>query len=157
MSGNGAKMPAQPITNPQAVLLAERDNAARYRLHVFLEQSGYRIIEAIDAIEAVESAQRELPDVLLLDLSLTGLDVIQAIKLIRMSPGLQYVPVLTSSNDGLRAIKFYLHVDELGEGYSDYLTKPLDLDELKETLQRLLAKTTDATAQSLSKAAVPTY
>ncbi len=147
MSSNSVRMPEQNIP-PQAILLAERDNDVRYVLHVFLEQAGYRIIEAVDAIEAVQSAQRELPDVILLDLNLTGLDVLQAIKLIRMSPGLQYVPVLTSSNDGLRAIKFYLHVDELGAGYSDYLTKPLDLDELKETLQRMLAKTMAATEQS---------
>lgn len=125
----------------------------RYMLHVSLEQAGYRIIEAVDAIEAVLLAQRELPDVIMFDLNLTRLDVLQAIKLIRMSPGLQHVPVLTSSTDGLCAIKFYLHLDELGEGYSDYLTKPLDLDELKETLQYMLTKTRAATALAKSQGA----
>jgi CheY-like chemotaxis protein len=133
-------MPEQNISLHK-VLLAEGDEAVRYVLHSFLELAGYRIVEAVDALEAVMLAQSELPDVILLDLSLTRLDVLEAIKLIRMSPGLQHVPVLTSSNDGLRAIKFYLHVDELGAGYSDYLTKPFDLGELQEILQKLLAKT----------------
>lgn len=144
-------MPEQN-TSSHTVLLAEGDEAVRYVLHSFLELAGYRIVEAVDGVEAVMMAQRELPDVILLDLSLTCLDVLEVIKLIRKSPGLQHVPVLTSSNDGLRAIKFYLHVDELGAGYSDYLTKPFDLGELQESLQKLLAKTIATSSPPAAKA-----
>ncbi len=126
-------------TARRTVLVVEDEEDVREMLRTFLEHRGYRVVEAGDGEAAIEVAGRERPDLIVLDLQLPKLDGVTAAQRIRQLPGLEQVPILTNSAYGTRGIDLFLRIDDLGDGQTDYLTKPLNLEELDEMIQRLLA------------------
>ena len=123
----------------RTVLVVEDEEDVREMLRTFLEHRGYRVVEAGDGEAAIEVAGRERPDLIMLDLQLPKLDGVTAAERIRQLPGLERVPILTNSAYGTRGIDLFLRIDTLGVGQTDYLTKPLNLVELDEMIQRLLS------------------
>ena len=119
----------------QAVLIVEDADDARYFMRLELEQLGYRVVEAENGLRAVEVAERERPDIILMDLSLPIMDGIAATEKIRATDGLDDVPII--------ALTAYQETDFREEakaaGFNGYLTKPIDLDWLGELLKGLLA------------------
>jgi CheY-like chemotaxis protein len=119
----------------QAVLIVEDADDARYFMRLELEQLGYRVVEAENGLRAVEVAERERPDIILMDLSLPIMDGIAATEKIRATDGLDEVPII--------ALTAYHETDFREEakaaGFDGYLTKPIDLDWLGELLKGLLA------------------
>jgi len=119
----------------QAVLIVEDADDARYFMRLELEQLGYRVVEAENGLRAVEVAERERPDIILMDLSLPIMDGIAATEKIRATDGLDEVPII--------ALTAYQETDFREEakaaGFDGYLTKPIDLDWLGELLKGLLA------------------
>ena len=119
----------------QAVLIVEDADDARYFMRLELEQLGYRVVEAENGLRAVEVAERERPDIILMDLSLPIMDGIAATEKIRATDGLDDVPII--------ALTAYQETDFREEakaaGFDGYLTKPIDLDWLGELLKGLLA------------------
>ena len=101
-----------------------------------LEMSGYRVLEAINGEEAVELAQRERPHLILMDLSLPQLDGLAATRRIRQHVDLRNVPIVAVSAHDTADF----HADALAAGCNDYVTKPIDFDQLEALLQRLLPK-----------------
>ena len=115
------------------ILLVEDVDDTRYFMRLELEHSGYRVIEAKDGKIAVELALREHPDVILMDLSLPGLNGFEATKLIRQDESMQSVPIIaisahqeTNFRQGAKA-----------SGFNAYVTKPIDIDSLHELISGL--------------------
>jgi CheY-like chemotaxis protein len=102
-----------------------------------LELNGYFVLEATDAHEAVEEAvdytRRERPDVILLDL-LQPQDGFNAVCRIRNGGGLGQVPIVLISNE--QEASFYAEV--LDAGCSEFVTRPVEFDQLKVLLEGLL-------------------
>ena len=101
-----------------------------------LEMSGYHVLEAINGEEAVEMAERELPGLILMDLSLPLLDGLAATRRIRQHEALRNVPIVAVSAHDTADF----HADALAAGCNDYVTKPIDFDQLEALLGRLLPK-----------------
>ena len=101
-----------------------------------LEMSGYRVLEAINGEEAVEMAERERPGLILMDLSLPLLDGLAATRRIRQHEALRNVPIVAVSAHDTADF----HADALAAGCNDYVTKPIDFDQLEALLGRLLPK-----------------
>lgn len=120
------------------ILIAEDNRDSRTMLCVFLQNHGYRVLEAENGAEAVRIAQEEIPDLILMDLHMPELDGIAAAKRIRNLRGLGDVPILANSADGKRGMEFFLSADELGTGFISYLTKPLNFKTLLEDIKMLL-------------------
>jgi two-component system cell cycle response regulator DivK len=123
-------MPANPT-----ILLVEDDEDTRYMMRLELEQRGYRVIEAEDGEKGVEMAQHEWADIILMDLSLPGIDGLEATKRIRNNGRMRRVPVVavtahqeTDFREGAKA-----------SGFDAYVTKPIDFDWLSELLAGLIA------------------
>src|SRR5919107_6147165 len=76
------------------VLVVEDFEDNRFMMRRLLEMSGYRVIEAVNGQEAVETARREHPDLILMDLSLPLLDGLAATRRIREQDGLSKVPIV---------------------------------------------------------------
>jgi CheY-like chemotaxis protein len=118
------------------VLLVEDTEDNRQMMRRLLEMSGYRVVEATNGKEAVDSALRVLPQIILMDLSLPFIDGLAATRRIRSLPGMSKVPIVAvSAHDSAD-----FHHDALQAGCDAYITKPIDYPQLEDTINRLLAR-----------------
>lgn len=102
-----------------------------------LEMAGYRVVEATDGEEAIELALAERPELILMDLSLPKLDGLAATRRIRQHGGLGRVPIVAvSAHDSPGS-----RTEALAAGCDEYVTKPIDFDQLNSLLNRLLPGT----------------
>ncbi len=122
---------------PPIVMVVEDFEDNRFMMRRLLEMSGYRVVEAINGEEAVELASREHPSLILMDLSLPLLDGLAATRRIRQVKELRHVPIVAVSAHDTADF----HADALAAGCNDYVTKPIDFDQLEALLSRLLPKT----------------
>jgi CheY-like chemotaxis protein len=120
----------------QTVLVVEDFEDNRFMMRRLLEMSGYHVLEAINGEEAIEIARRNLPDLILMDLSLPLLDGLAATRRIRQQAELRQVPIVAVSAHDTADF----HAEALAAGCNDYVTKPIDFDQLEKLLKRLLPK-----------------
>ena len=116
------------------VLVVEDFEDNRFMMRRLLELSGYRVIEAVDGQEAIELAEREHPAVILMDLGLPGLDGLTATRRIRLNPDLCDVPIIAVSAYDSPTI----HAKAMAAGCNDYVTKPINFDEIDSLMKRVL-------------------
>jgi CheY-like chemotaxis protein len=123
------------------VLLVE-DNLANLRLmqHIFVRRRDLDLISTTDPRQALALAQRHQPQLLLLDIQLPHLDGYQLLDLLRQA-GITTPVVAVSANampaDVARAV---------ASGFDDYLSKPIDIQRLLATIDRLLPERPAVTA-----------
>lgn len=118
------------------VLVVEDFEDNRFMMRRLLEMSGYRVVEAVNGNQAVEAAASEQPDIILMDLSLPQLDGLAATRRIREQQGSRRVPIVAvSAHDSAD-----FHAEALAAGCNEYVTKPIDFDQLVDLLSRLTAK-----------------
>jgi two-component system, cell cycle response regulator DivK len=118
------------------VLVVEDFEDNRFMMRRLLEMSGYRVVEAVNGNQAVEIAESERPDIILMDLSLPMLDGLAATRRIRERNGAGRVPIVAvSAHDSAD-----FHAEALAAGCNEYVTKPIDFDQLVGLLDRLLKK-----------------
>ena len=103
------------------VLLVE-DNAANLELMQYLlKASGYSILTATDGRQGVEVAERESPDVILMDLQLPIMNGYEAARLVKEVPALRDVPII--------AVTAFAMVGDrdkiLARGFDGYIAKPI--------------------------------
>ncbi len=116
------------------IMVVEDFEDNRFMMRRLLEMSGYRVVEAENGEEAVRRAGTEQPDLILMDLSLPLLDGLAATRQIRQNTELRHVPVVAVSAHDTADF----HAEALAAGCNEYVTKPIDFDELEEVLNRLL-------------------
>ena len=103
-------------------------------LLVQLLEDDYEVIEAVNGQEGVELAERERPDLILMDLSLPVMDGWEATRQLKANDKLRSIPVIALTAHAMKG-------DEekaLAAGCDDYLVKPLDEDELIAKIQKYL-------------------
>lgn len=116
------------------VMVVEDFEDNRFMMRRLLEMSGYSVLEAINGEEAVELAKRERPALILMDLSLPLLDGLAATRSIRQEADLRDIPIVAVSAHDTADF----HAEALAAGCNDYVTKPIDFDQLETLLKRLL-------------------
>lgn len=122
------------------VLVVDDDRALARALAINLKARGYDVEVALTGREALESASRSRPDVVVLDLGLPDIDGLEVLHGIR---GWTSVPVLVLSAREEQAEK----VAALDAGADDYVTKPFGMDELLARLRAALRRTSAATEE----------
>jgi len=103
-------------------------------LVVQLLEDKYHVIEAVNGQEGVELAERERPELILMDLSLPVMDGWEATRRIKANPDLRSIPVIALTAHAMVG-------DEkkaLAAGCDDYLVKPLDEDALMAKIAKYL-------------------
>jgi two-component system cell cycle response regulator DivK len=118
------------------VLVVEDFEDNRFMMRRLLEMSGYRVVEAVNGEQAVETAVSQRPDLILMDLSLPKLDGLAATRRIRQHDELARTPIVAVSAHDTTDF----HADALAAGCNEYVTKPIDFDQLESLLKRLLGK-----------------
>ncbi|HEX3281263.1 MAG TPA: response regulator [Pyrinomonadaceae bacterium] len=125
---------AEKDSQHKTVLIVEDSEDARYFMRLELEQLGYRIVEADNGEKAVEVAERERPDIILMDLSLPIMDGIAATEKIRACDGFKTVPVIAVTAHQETDFR----ADAKAAGFNAYVTKPIDMPWLSELIEGLL-------------------
>ncbi len=103
-------------------------------LVVQLLEDKYHVIEAVNGQEGVELAERERPELILMDLSLPVMDGWEATRRLKANDDLRSIPVIALTSHAMVG-------DEekaLAAGCDDYLVKPLDEDELMSRIAKYL-------------------
>lgn len=115
------------------ILIAEDVEENRHALRLLLKLSGYASLEAADGRAAVEIALREKPELVLMDLSLPELDGFGAVRELRAA-GAKVPIIIVSAYDDPET-----RARAQAAGANDYVTKPLDFDQLRQRIAALLA------------------
>jgi putative two-component system response regulator len=112
------------------ILIVDDDPAGRNTLESILEGQGYHLEMAENGLQALEKAGKLLPDVILLDVMMPGMDGFEVCQRIRNNPHLAEIPIimLTALDDRKSLL------DGLESGADDYITKPYDRHELRARL-----------------------
>ena len=131
-SKSGVKMKKK--AEPPTVLLVEDTEDNRFMMRRLLEMSGYEVVEAMNGEEAVKLAGTELPQLILMDLSLPVIDGLAATRLIRKLPGCERTPIVAVSAHDMSDFE----AEAIAAGCNSYVTKPIDFAELETLIGELL-------------------
>ena len=118
------------------ILIVEDTRDTRALLKAVFEAEGYEVLEAADGIEAVEGALAELPDAIIMDMSLPRIDGNTAVKIIRREPALRSTPVIACTAHN----KWEWRGKAIVAGCDAFITKPIDFAQLRAVLTQLLAR-----------------
>lgn len=122
-----------PITAP-TIMIVDDDDDIRFMMSEALRGEGYVVTEAASAAEAEHKAVRELPHLILMDLNMPGTDGMSALWKIRRHQELAAVPiVIVSAHDA-----FDLRAEAAAAGCKGYLSKPLEVDELRDVVRSII-------------------
>ena len=126
------------------VLIVDDEQVHRYMLSSLLGEWGWTTSEADDGVTAVQAVEEGPFDAILMDVRMTAMDGMEALKRIHaINPAIPVVimTAYSSVDSAVAAIK---------EGAHDYLTKPLDFDRLRETLEVAMGHRQQTTAPALT-------
>jgi len=102
-----------------------------------LEKNGYKVICADNGIEAIKLVKDQLPQLMLLDLMLPGMDGLDVCKEIRRDSSMSNMPIIMITAKGEEIDK----IIGLELGADDYITKPFSIRELVARIKAILRRT----------------
>jgi two-component system, cell cycle response regulator DivK len=108
------------------ILAIEDHEENRRLLRDLLTSVGYEMIEAVTGEEGLTSAETHLPDLILMDIQLPGIDGYEVTRRIKANPALRHIPVIAVTSYALSGDD----VKALEAGCDAYVTKPFDPAEL---------------------------
>ena len=120
----------------KTILIADDEEDLRLLVQVTLENPAYRILTAVDGRRAVDAIYTHIPDLLILDWMMPGLDGWEVVKRLRQNPDTAGIPVvMLTAKDGAEACEQMAALDLAG-----YLVKPFSPLELIQKVREVLAQ-----------------
>jgi two-component system cell cycle response regulator DivK len=116
------------------ILIIEDHEENRRLLRDLLTSVGYELIEAVTGEEGVTMAKTQVPDLILMDIQLPGIDGYETTRRIKGNPALRHIPVIAVTSYALSGDE----VKALEAGCDAYVTKPFDPAELLAKIQEFL-------------------
>ncbi len=116
------------------VLLVEDNEMNRDMLSRRLSRRGFDVLIAVDGAQGIQVAKTELPDLILMDMSLPVMDGWDATRQLKTDTQTQSIPVIALTAHAMSGDRD----KALSAGCDDYDTKPIDLDRLLGKMERLL-------------------
>jgi CheY-like chemotaxis protein len=121
---------------PRRTLLYVEDNPANMELveELIARFPDIALVTAVNGTLGIEVARANLPEVILMDINLPGINGIKALKILREDPATAHIPVIALSANAMpRDIEKGLEA-----GFFRYLTKPIQINEFMDTLKEAL-------------------
>ena len=118
------------------ILIVEDNEMNRDMLSRRLERKGYQILMAVDGEQGVTMAQAEMPDLILMDMSLPVIDGWEATRQLKALPLMSPIPVIALTAHAMTSDR----EKALSAGCDDFDTKPIDLPRLLSKIEALLQK-----------------
>lgn len=126
------------------VLIVEDDPDSQYIYRLYLEHHGFEVISALTSAEAIRLASEATPDVILMDISIPGMDGWSTTKVLKQGADTSEVPIIIITAHAFPQD----HVRAADVGCDGFLSKPCELGRLKEAILEVM----DAEAQTGSHA-----
>jgi twitching motility two-component system response regulator PilH len=108
------------------VMVVDDSATERHVLGDLLGKRGFQVIYAESGEQAVTNARTELPDLILMDVVMPGLNGFQATRAVTHDEATKHIPIIICTTKGQETDKIW----GLRQGAKDYITKPIDAEEL---------------------------
>ena len=116
----------------EKVLVVDDEFEIRDLLSKFLTEEGYDVILASNGEEALELAERENPQVILLDILMPGFSGIETCRRLKAAEKTRFIPVIMAT------ALWDTHAEAVEAGAEDFVTKPFPLEELSFRVKSIL-------------------
>lgn len=116
------------------ILIVDDSPTETHVLTTILESNNYQVVTAESGKEGVEVAKAELPDLVLMDVVMPGLNGFQATRQLKKEPTTAHIPVVIVTTKDQETDKIW----GMRQGAKDYLTKPVEEGNLISTIQAIL-------------------
>jgi CheY-like chemotaxis protein len=126
------------MTRAALILLVDDDAEIREMTTLLLEGGGFAVEHAASGEEAIYRAQQSVPDLVLLDINMPGVDGWETLRLLKEDERTRATPVIMFSVNFELREKLYA----LQQGAVDYVTKPFDTDALVRRVREALSAST---------------
>jgi two-component system, cell cycle response regulator DivK len=117
------------------VLLVDNHADNREMYAEYLQIRGFRVIPCSDSQESIDVARRSAPDIILLELRMTGMNGIQVLRELRKDPGLAHVPVVALTASVMTRERAAADA----AGFTELLPKPFFPEDLATAITRIIA------------------
>jgi twitching motility two-component system response regulator PilH len=115
------------------ILVVDDSPTERLALAEALAGSGYQIITAESGEDAITKSRSELPDLILMDVVMPGMNGYQATRTISRDAATRSIPIIMCTSKGLETDRIW----GMRQGAYDYLVKPVDHADLLKRIQAL--------------------
>ncbi len=120
-----------------SVILIVEDNEKNMKLvRDVLQVKGYATLEAVTGEDGVRLAREHLPDLVLMDIQLPGMNGIEALRVLRDDPTTARIPVVAVTASVMQQDRTKI----TEAGFDAYVGKPINLKEFLETVRRFLER-----------------
>jgi two-component system cell cycle response regulator DivK len=116
------------------ILLVEDDEMSRDMLSRRLQRKGFNVVLGVDGEQGVTLAQSELPDIILMDMSLPLLDGWEATRRIKAKEESKSIPVIALTSHAMGGDR----KRALAAGCDEYSTKPVDFQKLLGIIEQFI-------------------
>jgi CheY-like chemotaxis protein len=127
------KRPPQVIEG-KPVLLVVEDNADNMLTLKALLGDKYTVLEAVDGFAGVAMASKHIPNLIIMDIDLPGMDGIEAFAEIRKNPSLQHIPVISLTANAMASDRVRI----LAHGFDAYIAKPVEASKMFTIIKEAL-------------------
>lgn len=129
--------PAEPLSEgPLRVLVVEDSRDILSLMKIELESLGYSVLTAVDGKTGIDMAIRSLPDAIISDIRMPGVDGYELIRRLRQVPELASVPAIALTGFGMKT-----DIERaLEAGYNAHAVKPIDAAQLSRLIRSLCSK-----------------
>ena len=124
------------------ILIVEDEANIRQLVRYNLEKEGFQVMEAADGMQGLRTAQKEKPDLVLLDLMLPGMDGLEVCRTLKGAPATAALPIIMLTAKAEEVDK----IIGLELGADDYMTKPFSPRELTARIKAVLRRSQKETA-----------
>ncbi len=133
------------------ILIVEDDGDARFILQALLSHAGYRVIEAANGVEAVASALRDRPELILMDIRMPLMDGLSAAQVIREVSEIAGTPIVAISAEPFEPDE----AKAFGRLFQGVFPKPVESARLLAAVHYLIGPAADSPPSAGSRTAAP--
>jgi CheY-like chemotaxis protein/anti-sigma regulatory factor (Ser/Thr protein kinase) len=147
------KMPALRVTLPAKsyagqslqsghglrILFAEDDTVTRTSIKKLLEKAGHHVTVAVDGFDALKKLEEGVFDLILMDIQMPQMDGLEATRIIRFQyrfEAVRDIPIIALTAYAMSGDRERF----IGAGMNDYISKPVDIEALKEVIVRVMSR-----------------
>lgn len=116
------------------ILVAEDNERNLVLMRDVLRHFGYEVLEARNGLECIDMAVEHCPGLILMDIQMPVMSGVDAMKNLRMRAETREIKILAVTSLAMQGDRERL----LGEGFDDYIQKPIDLGELPDIVKKHL-------------------